>query len=90
MDSDRLGHAIAAEGSASGVPEPAPPGVNTRTWTTQKWSTYLQQMRKEVEAGEAPIELYLHGMEILSAQQDTKWVCLRKESDTDQDHASTD
>ena len=47
-------------------------------------------MRKEVEVGEAPIELYLHGMEILSAQQDTKWVCLRKESETDQDHASTD
>ena len=58
MNSDRLGHAIAAEGSASGVAELAPPRVNTRTWTKQKWSTYLQQMRKEVEVGEAPIELY--------------------------------
>ena len=83
-----LDHATAAEGRCSGASDPAQPDASTRIWTKQRWSTFLQRLRKEVEVGEAPIELYLHGMEILSVQQDTKWVCL-PDTDTDQDHAST-
>ena len=90
MDTGSLDHAIAVEGSASGFSVTLPPGESNRTWTKQKWSTYLQKMRTEVEAGEAPIELYLHGLEILSAQQDTKWVCLQKEAAANQDQAATD
>ena len=76
MDSEGLDHAIAAEGRYDGAPVPAQPIVSTRIWTKQRWSINLQRLRKEVEVGEAPIELYRHGMEILSAQQYTKWVCL--------------
>ena len=90
MDTGSLDHAIAVEGSASGVSVILPPGESNRTWTKQKWSTYLQQMRTEVEAAEAPIKVYLHGLEILSAQQDTKWACLHKEPAANQDQASTD
>ena len=51
-----------------------PPIAISGTWTKEKWSTYLQKIRKDVETGEAPIELYFHGLEILGVRHAPEWV----------------
>ena len=55
-----------------------------RKWTPARWNSYLQKLKKEVQEGEAPIELYLHGVEILSSIQNPSWVCLHP--DTEESH----
>ena len=53
---------------------PVLPRRKRRTnWTKQDWNAYLEKLRVEVEAGEAPVELYFHGLEILSEQKVTDW-----------------
>ena len=89
MDTGLPDQASTSEGSANGA-HVTPPKVISGTWTKKKWSTYLQKMRKEVETGEAPIELYLHGLEILGSQQSPEWVCLQKDPAADQGQASAD
>ena len=41
-------------------------------WTKQDWNAYLEKLREEVAAGDAPVELYLHGVEILNEQEDNQ------------------
>ena len=45
-------------------------------WTSEKWTSYFAKLKMEVEAGEAPVELYLQGMQILSSIQNPNWVRL--------------
>ena len=53
-----------------------PTASPSQKWTAEKWTTYLAKLKKEVEAGEAPVELYFQGMQILSSIQNPKWVRL--------------
>ena len=90
MDTGSLEHAVTDQGRASGLTPTLPQGDSSRSWTKREWSAYLEKLRVEVDAGEVPVKLYLHGLEILGAQQDTKWVCLQKEPGANQAQASTD
>jgi len=60
----------------------APPiQITAKDWTTEKWSKYLPKLQRAVQRGEAPIELYLHGVEILCAIQPPTWECLHSEEE---------
>ena len=89
MDTGLPDHTSTPEGNADGTLITSPK-VFRGNWTKQKWSIYLQKMRKEVETGEAPIELYLHGLEILGSQQAPEWVCLQGDPAVDQSPALSD
>jgi len=89
MDTGFPDHASTPEGSADGILISSPKVIRGN-WTKQKWSIYLQKMKKEVETGEAPIELYLHGLEILGSQQAPEWVCLQGDPAADQSPSLTD
>ena len=59
MDTGLPEHTGTPVGNAEGTLTALAKVVIRGNWTKQKWSIYLQKMRKEVETGEAPIELYL-------------------------------
>ena len=43
-------------------------------------------MKKEVDAGEAPLELYVHGIEILGLFEDPTGVCFKQNTLEDPSH----
>ena len=81
MDSGEQGCTQSA--AARTLPESAaPPNLAiARKWTSERWSSYLPKLKKEVQRGEAPIELYLHGVEILSSSQNPSWECLHPDTE---------
>ena len=81
MDSGEQGCKQSA--TARTLPESAAPPnlVIAKEWTTERWSSYLPKLKKEVQRGEAPIELYLHGVEILSSIQNPSWECLHSDAE---------
>ena len=73
-----------AEASTCKAAGATPPKKAAQVWTQKKWSTYLGKLRKEVEAGEAPLELYLSGMEILNSLHGPTWNCRHPDKTEDQ------
>ena len=56
--------------------QPTPHGKCSNKLTKHDWNAYLVKLRVEVDAGEAPVELYLHRLEILSEQKVIDWFCI--------------
>ena len=78
------------QGRSSLLAANPPGGKGSNKWTKHDWNAYLVKMRVEVDAGEAPVELYLRGLEILSEQKSTYWFCFQQDLPADQAQAPVD
>ena len=81
MDSGKKGCKQSATTSTLPGSVAPPIHITAKDWTTEKWSSYLPKLKRAVQRGEAPIELYLHGVEILCSIQTPSWECLHSEEE---------
>ena len=83
-------YAAPSQGQSNLLVANPPQGKCSKDWSKHDWNAYLEKLRVEVDAGEAPVELYLHGLEILSQQKVTDWFCSPKNLPADQAQAPVD
>ena len=76
--------AASDQGRSSLLADNPPKGKDSNKWTKHDWNVYLIELRVEVDAGAAPIKLYIRGLEILSVMKSTYWFCFQQDLLADQ------